>query len=115
MERASLAPALNNQGPLKRHYAFHAFVISTAQNNCISDLSGAEKAVFGFARFFFLFQQRLVRGECSGGKEGGNLEAQLDVPQERKEGVMSQQGCAVYSYLVPSHRISIIAQRTDIH
>lgn len=71
--------------------------------------------MFGFARFFFLFQQRLVRGECSGGKEGGNLEAQLDVPQERKEGVMSQQGCAVYSYLVPSHRISIIAQRTDIH
>ena len=96
MELASLAPALNNQGPSKRHNAFHVFVlILTAQNYCISDLSGWE-TMFPFVGVFFSTQQRLVKGECSGRKEGGrDLEPQWEMPQEEKEGVMSRQGRAV--------------------
>lgn len=70
MERASLAPALNNQGPLKRHYAFHAFVLtSPAQNNCIN-FQGGGIGLCICKGFFFPPQQRLVKGECSGRKEG---------------------------------------------
>lgn len=65
MERASLAPALNNQGPLKRHYAFHAFVlISPAQKELPQISLWGGGSVFGslLLQGFSPLQQRLVKG-----------------------------------------------------
>lgn len=55
----------------------------------IATFTGGGVRSLDFCRFFFFFappQQRVVKGECSGSKEGGNLEAQLEVPQERRKG-----------------------------